>query len=196
MPGIFISYRRSDGAGQAGRLYEQLIETFHDGAVFMDVETIEPGLDFVEAIQRTVASCNVLLAVIGKDWVNASDASGKRRLSDRRDFVRLEISAALERGMKIRVIPLLVGGATMPSAAELPGALKALARRQAYEVRDARFRPDVENLVRKLLPLMPKSTLWRSSKRLQKERNDQPTVVINFVIHVHIGDGSDDDGRG
>ena len=90
--GIFISYRRDDSAGYAGRLYDRLSAHFGADRVFMDVEGIEPGTDFVDAIERAVASCRVLIVLIGDEWLNAKDTSGRRRLDDPHDFIRLETS--------------------------------------------------------------------------------------------------------
>ena len=131
MKGIFISYRRQDAAGYAGRLYDRLASHFGAERVFMDVEGIEPGLDFVEALERAVASCEVLIVIIGAGWL-ATDNAGKRRLDDPKDFVRIETAAALAR--HIRVVPVLVDGAVMPRAEELPADLAPLARRQAVEL--------------------------------------------------------------
>ena len=94
MKGIFISYRREDSAGYAGRLYDRLAGHFGADRVFMDVEGIEPGVDFVDAIESAVASCEVLIVIIGNEWL-AADAAGKRRLDDPKDFVRIETAAAL-----------------------------------------------------------------------------------------------------
>lgn len=132
MNGIFISYRRDDAAGYAGRLYDRLAARFGAQRVFMDVEGIEPGTDFVDAIERAVGSCEVLIVIIGNDWLNAVDAMGQRRLDDPADFVRLEAAAALARN--IRVVPVLVEGAVMPRADQLPPELAPLARRQAVEL--------------------------------------------------------------
>jgi hypothetical protein len=101
--GVFISYRRQETSGMAGRIYDRLVDRFGDDRVFMDVDTIELGDDFVEVITRAVGSCDVLLAVVGPHWLTATDRDGRRRLDDPRDIVRLEIAAALERD--IRVIP-------------------------------------------------------------------------------------------
>ncbi|MET0682180.1 MAG: TIR domain-containing protein [Casimicrobiaceae bacterium] len=131
MKGIFISYRRQDAAGYAGRLYDRLVGHFGAERVFMDVEGIEPGLDFVDAIERAVASCEVLIVIIGLGWL-ATDNARKRRLDDPKDFVRIETAAALARD--IRVVPVLVDGAVMPRAEELPPDLAPLARRQAVEL--------------------------------------------------------------
>src|SRR6185503_11993481 len=103
MSRIFISYRRGDTSAYAGRIYDRLSERFGDKQVFMDVDTIEPGADFVEYIEDAVGSCDVLIAVIGRDWSSATNPDGSRRLEDPEDFVRLEVGAGLERD--VRVIP-------------------------------------------------------------------------------------------
>jgi hypothetical protein len=145
MPTIFVSYRRGMSSGWAGRLAETLRTHFGPTNVFMDIETIRPGVDFVEAISQAVESCNMLLAIIAPDWLQAETRSGERRLDDPQDFVRIELVSALSRG--IRVIPVLVGGATMPTADDLPGVLQALARRQAHELSDTRWDYDCQRLI-------------------------------------------------
>jgi formylglycine-generating enzyme required for sulfatase activity len=141
---IFLSYRRDDSGGYAGRLFDRLSQHFGRDNLFMDIATIDPGLDFVKAIQDAVGSCDVLLAVIGRQWLTSTDPLGHRRLDNPEDFVRLEITTALER--RIRVIPVLVGGASMPRSAELPDVLQPLTRRQALAVGD-HFHPDVDRLI-------------------------------------------------
>jgi len=141
---IFINYRREDSAGHAGRLLDHLRGRF-PGRVFMDIDTIEPGIDFVEVIEQAVGCCEVLIVLIGHDWLDARDADGRRRLDNPSDFVRLEIAAALERA--IRVIPVLVKGATMPRPEDLPPDLVKLTRRNAIELSDARFTFDVDRLI-------------------------------------------------
>ncbi len=141
MPRIFISYRRDDSSGHTGRIFDRLEGHFGQGQVFMDVGAIRPGLDFGEVVQEAVGVCDGLVAVIGRDWLQASDTSGARRLDDPADLVRLEIATALERD--IRVIPVLVQGAQMPLATDLPEGLTALARRNSIEVSDNRFRTDI-----------------------------------------------------
>ncbi len=148
MPKIFISYRRDDSASQAGRLYDRLEGHFGQGQVFMDVDAIKPGVNFVETVQQAIGECDGLVAVIGRDWLQVSDATGARRLDDPTDLVRLEIATALERG--IPVIPVLVQGAQMPRSTDLPDGLKELASRNALELSDARFRADVERLIEAL----------------------------------------------
>jgi len=134
---IFISYRREDTAYPAGWLFDRLTEHFDAGQVFKDVDSIELGDDFVEAISTAVGSCDVLLALIGDQWLTITDARGRRRLEDPDDFVRVEIEAALSRN--VRVIPILVDGASMPSANEIPPSLAGLVRRQALELSPSRF---------------------------------------------------------
>src|SRR4030095_11011979 len=124
MRAIFISYRREDAEGQTGRLFDDLARNFGEDSVFMDVAGIEPGRDFRRVIDEHVASCGVLLTMIGKSWVDAKDQSGRRRLDDASDFVRLETAAALKRD--IPVIPVMVQGAQMPRADQLPSDLAEL----------------------------------------------------------------------
>ena len=142
---IFISYRRGTSSAHAGRLADRLSAEFGGDYVFMDVDTIEPGADFVDYIEEAVGSCDVLIALIGGEWLECRDETGSRRLDDPEDFVRLEVGAGLERD--IRVVPVLVEGAVMPRAHELPEPLQRLARRNALEVTDTRWRHDVGRLI-------------------------------------------------
>ncbi|MGH9930520.1 MAG: SUMF1/EgtB/PvdO family nonheme iron enzyme [Pyrinomonadaceae bacterium] len=143
--GIFVSYRRDDCAGHAGRLYDTLVAHFGEDHIFMDVDTIEPGEDFVEVIESAVASCEVLIAVIGRQWLSRFGESA-RLLENPNDFVRMEVAAALKRD--IRVIPVMVQRATMPSPKDLPEDLLKLSSRNALELSDYRWQFDVEELVR------------------------------------------------
>ncbi|MEP7300614.1 MAG: CzcE family metal-binding protein [Caldimonas sp.] len=145
MRAIFISYRRDDTEGYAGRLFQDLREKFGKDAVFMDVAGIEPGRDFRRVIEQQVASCGVLLAVIGKSWLTVADEKGKHRLDDPYDFVRLETASALKRD--IPVIPVLVQQAEMPRAEQLPDDLKDLAFRNSVELSHARWESDVDLLI-------------------------------------------------
>ena len=142
---VFISYRRDDSAGFAGRLADALEASLGEGSVFRDVDDIPPGEDFVAAIEQALASSAALLVVIGRHWLDATDAAGRRRLDQPQDFIRLEIQLALQRG--VRVIPVLVDRATMPSEDQLPSEIGALARRQAVELDDSRWSADVERLL-------------------------------------------------
>ena len=156
MRAIFISYRRDDAEGHAGRLFEDLADRFGTASVFMDVTGIEPGRDFRKVIEQQVASCGVLLAVIGKSWLTAADAEGRRRLDDPHDFVLLETATALKRD--IPVIPVLVHGARMPRAEQLPEALTDLAFRNSVELNHARWSSDVQLLITALLPYVDASS--------------------------------------
>ena len=145
MARIFISYRREDSGASAGRLHDRLREHFGRDNVFMDVDTIEPGLDFIEVIERTVASCDVLIALIGRQWLVLTDADGQRQLDHPEDFVRREIATALQRN--IRVIPALIQDTPMPRATQLPENLQPLARRNSLELSDMHFHRDVDALI-------------------------------------------------
>lgn len=143
--GIFISYRRQDEPNFAGRLSDRLTQHFGSSHVFMDVDSIELGLDFADVINGYLAKCEVLIAVIGKGWLNAADAQGRRRLDNVSDYVRLEVEAALTR--RIRVIPVIVEGAQVPQAEELPRSLESLARRNGIEMSHANFGSDTAKLI-------------------------------------------------
>ena len=143
--GIFVSYRRQETSHLAGRLSDRLADRFGEGQVFIDVDTIGPGVDFAGEISRAVASCKVLLAVIGPDWLSATDRRGRRRLDDPDDIVRLEIEAALARG--VLVIPILAEAAVMPDREDLPDSLAGLTRHNALRVRHESFRYDSGLLV-------------------------------------------------
>lgn len=136
---IFISYRRLDSEGQAGRLFDGLVERFGADSVFMDVEKIRPGDDFRHAIESSVSSCNVLLALIGPAWLDSF------RVDDPQDYLRLEIASALRRG--IPVIPVLLRETGMPRADQLPQDLAELAYRQAVALRHQSWDTDVQELI-------------------------------------------------
>src|SRR5258707_6025204 len=134
---IFISYRRDDTEGETGRLFDDLVGSFGEASVFMDVAGINPGMDFRKAIDDNVANCGVLLAIIGPAWCSIKNADGARRLDDPNDFVRLEIGSALAR--EIAVIPVLVHDAKMPHPEDLPENLKDLAFRNSVEITHTRW---------------------------------------------------------
>jgi hypothetical protein len=148
MQAIFISYRRDDSEGQAGRLFDDLVRRFGSDRVFMDVAGIQPGLDFRKIIDNTVTSCGVLLALIGPHWLDAKDEAGNPRLDNPSDFVRLETAVALKRD--IPVIPVLVQGARMPRPEQLPEELRDLVYRNSSELTHARWDSDVEVLTKAL----------------------------------------------
>lgn len=181
---IFISYRRADSAGYAGRIYDRLVAHFGEDAIFMDVDTIEGGVDFVKVLEDAVQSCDVLIALIGRQWLNIKDKGGKRRLDNPEDFVRIEIATALKRN--IRVIPVLVDGIDMPQATELPESLKLLARRNALQVNHHAFNPDVYRLIEdsesalnsaEESKIMKVQTLKAAKERIEREATEKVDVV-------------------
>lgn len=144
---IFISYRRQIDAALAGRISDLLAHE-DEFDIFMDVDAILLGADFVKAINEEVAKSNVLIAVIGRDWLDTRDEAGDRRLDDPNDFVRLGIAAALQR--QIPVVPILVDGAKIPKPEQLPENLQQLVRRNALDLRNASFKADMGRLVQEL----------------------------------------------
>lgn len=154
---IFISYRRADSAGWAGRLHGDLRDRFGADRVFRDV-AIAPGVDFRHHIESVMDDCEVLLAVIGPRWATITGPSGRPRLEAPDDLVRLEIERALTRP-DVRVIPVLVEGAAMPAADDLPEGLRPLTRRNALEVTDLRWEYDVDRLCEYLHAVLGESTV-------------------------------------
>ena len=144
-PKVFISYRRSESGGHAGRLYDAMAARFGERNVFMDV-ALQPGVDFVERITAAVSACHVLLVVMGPDWARAAPGAARPRIADPDDFVRLEVATALRRS-DVTVIPVLVEEAEMPNRDALPEDLRALTRRNAVELSDVRWRSDVGRLL-------------------------------------------------
>jgi tetratricopeptide (TPR) repeat protein len=146
---IFISYRRADSAPYSGRLRDALAAHFHDASVFFDVSSIDAGATFTNAIVDAMALADVVVVVIGPNWVTASspDGTGRttHRLDDALDTVRNEIRAALDREREI--VPVLVGGATMPRREQLPDELKPIATRNAFRLSDDQWADDVERLI-------------------------------------------------
>ena len=156
MAGIFICYRREDAAGWAGRLHADLQAGLPGVNIFRDIDDIPPGVKYSAYIANAVGSCDVLIALIGPQWLTAGTNAGARRLDDSDDFIRLEISAGLQRD--IRVIPALVGGAKLPAQADLPADIRPLVQRQAYELSDHRWATDCQKLVAALKPLVHPGT--------------------------------------
>ncbi len=163
MGAIFISYRRQDSAGYAGRLCDRLSQAFGADRVFMDVEDIPPGEDFAQAIEDRIARCSVVIAVVGPQWLSTL----KQRGAAPNDFVEHEIASALKR--EVRVIPVLVGGATMPGGADLPEPLVPFSRHQAVVLSDTGFADDVGRMIAAIRampgmkttrPLVRRPVLW------------------------------------
>ena len=145
---IFLSYRRTDVGGHAGRLTDALTRRLGAKSVFQDVTAIAPGQEFTVAIDRALDACDAVLAVIGPGWLTASTPQGNRRLTEPGDYVRTELARALER--KVRVVPVLVGGSSLPAATDLPDDLQGLLRRQGVVLHDETWHRDVDGLVRLL----------------------------------------------
>lgn len=180
-PKIFISYRRSESAAHAGRLSDQLSAHFGSQITFFDIESIAPGRDFVEAIEAAVSSCEIMLVLIGQQWLTCTNERG-RRLDDPKDFVRLEIAIALKRG--IRVIPVLVQGATMPREEDLPADVATLARRQAWEVSDLRWNHDVGKLIEKIAGDIPGSVRRSKPEPSLSSRAGSKKIPIGPLLAV------------
>jgi tetratricopeptide (TPR) repeat protein len=160
---VFISYRRDDAAGEAGRLADHLHKRFGAERVFLDIETIDPGTDFEEVLRRSLEETAAVLVVIGRQWLNITSVTGERRLDDPADFVRQEVEAALGRG--VPVVPVLVQGAALPRAEDLPASLARLAKRQTAILDHTEFHADAERLCDRLAPLFerPRGAWWPPS---------------------------------
>ena len=195
MAAVFICYRRQDAAGYAGRLRESLERRLGSGQIFRDVDTLNPGQDFVDAIEGRLRDCGALIALIGREWLDARDAAGRRRLDDPDDYVRMEIAAALQRP-GLLVVPVLVEGATMPSADELPDSIRALARRHAITLRDETWDTDMDRLASALgkacgepllIPPVPRRTTF--DRRIAIGAALLVLAIIARIVIPRIGGG-------
>jgi len=149
MSGVFISYRRHDSEGYAGRIFDRLRASFDDALVFRDVDGIPDGARFRDEIEKHLETCNVVLVIIGPSWLDDRDAAGRRRLDDPEDWVRIEVSTALSHD--VCVIPVTVGGASLPAARDLPDNLKSLVQFQRRDLRDGdTWNSDLELLIRRV----------------------------------------------
>src|SRR5829696_7648579 len=157
---VFLSYRRDDAGGHAGRLSDALSERLGAGSVFHDVTAIGPGLNFDHEIDRALDECDAVLALIGPAWLDAASSDGSRRLFASDDYVRRELARALTRDVPL--VPVLVGGARLPSEEELPDSIAALSQRQQVILQDESWHNDVNGLVRSLRrePLRPRRRRW------------------------------------
>lgn len=196
MSGIFVSYRRIDSAGHTGRLVDDLGEQLVGQALFRDIEAIEAGEDFVQALERAVGACSAMLVVIGPTWAKVAGPDGQPRLHQSGDFVRMEIEAALARD--VRVIPVLVSDAQMPTAADLPASMAPLLRRNAYSISDRRWRYDVDQLLdilekipgvaaRKRVPPSPPPGAPLPAQRAPATSMPTWTKVVLGVVAVFFG---------
>lgn len=174
MSTIFISYRRDDSGMGVGRIYDRLVDAFGEDSVFKDVDNIPPGSDFPAVLRDAVARCSVMLVVIGRSWLTIEDKSGRRRLDNPDDYVRIEVRSALQRADCI-VIPVLVDDAAMPGADALPDDLRPLVFRNATRVRnDPDFHRDVNGLIAELRSYLPDSP----------PPGDIPAAIERFYIAV------------
>ena len=148
-----------DTGGHAGRLYDALAEHFGPENVFMDIDAIDLGADFAGVINRAVSSCDVVIALIGRQWLTVADAEGRPRIEDPDDFVRLELESALARD--VYVVPTCVQGVEVPTADKLPSRLAPLAGRQGTELRDVAWRDDLKRLIRRLELLARERGKWK-----------------------------------
>jgi hypothetical protein len=173
---IFVSYRRVEAAYPASWLYEHLVARFGRDQVFKDVDSIDLGDDFAEAITTAVGTCAALLALIGPQWLTVADEAGNRRLDDPDDFVRLEIEAALER--RVRAIPILLDNATLPTAEQLPPSLGKLVGRQALQLSADRFEFDTGRLLRVLDKTVAEARATREAKERREYEANLPGVLV------------------
>jgi hypothetical protein len=177
---VFISYRREDTGPYAGRLYDRLRERFGAEHVFIDIDSIPLGDDFVNAIADKIAVCDVMIVLIGRRWLDSRDPAGQRMVDRVDDFVRLEIATALSRC--IRLVPVLIGETVMPSASELPDVISPLARRQALPISDFHFHQDVDRLIKAIAvtKLVHDQQLLKRHGRWRK----WATVIIGAALVV------------
>jgi hypothetical protein len=168
---IFINYRRGDDPGTTGRLFDRLQIAFGPEQLFLDIDSIAPGLDFVRILNERVAESDVVLAVIGKGWIDARDSDGARRLDDPHDFVLIEISSALAQGK--RVIPVLVGEAKMPRPNELPEAIRPLVTRNAVRLTYERFNTDTQGLIKALQKALEDIETARDAEAARRAQVDK-----------------------
>ena len=181
-PSLFISYRRNDSAGYSGRVHDRLQREFGRNLLFMDVESIPLGTNFIKVLGEDIAKCDALLAVIGPGWLDARDKNGHRRLGNPDDFVRIEIGTALKRG--IRVIPILLEGTQVPKADQLPDDLKELALRTGLDVRHASFNEDMERLIRELKGTLVMVSRTKKTSRKSRARNVLSRTSLGLAVAI------------
>ena len=177
---ILVSYRREDSAPYTGRIADRLREHFGPQNVFVDIDTVKPGQDFVEVLEKSVASCDALIAVIGKTWTSKLDSDDGSRLQRNDDWVRMEVATALKR--RIPVVPVLVGGAQMPKPHELPDDLLPLLRRQALEISDTRFHEDLNRLINALGQAIGDGTaVTPADRNIERSKSRRPRNIVGLV---------------
>jgi TIR domain len=185
-PKVFISYRRTSVAKHiAGRLSDRLSQRFKRASIFIDIDAIRPGRDFVEQLEKALSQCDVVLALIDSTWVNVADSSGARKLDDPNDYVVVELTTALRRG--IPVIPVLLEGAAMPQGKELPIPLQPLVRRQSVRLDYDSFTSDSESLMTTLEDILG-TTTSRGSYSAQVLSRSLPRFAlrIDLIRESHV----------
>jgi hypothetical protein len=195
-PGVFISYRREDAAGHAGRLYDWLTRRFGEHGVFIDVVAIEPGERWRDRIRAKLEACWAVLVVIGPQWLTPKDGTGRPRIWDPDDVLRYEVETALRRD-DVEVIPVLVEGARMPKSEDLPEELSELRERNAAELSDVRWRYDVgflgETLEKRHLPSGEQSERFRTLMRFLRD-GIVPAVLVGMAARWIVGEPNDVSG--
>jgi formylglycine-generating enzyme required for sulfatase activity len=186
--GVFICYRREETAFAARAIHDRVVQRLERENVFLDLDNIDLGVDWFNVLTDRVGACDALVAVIGTNWVSSVDKDNRRRIDDPDDFVRIEIEAALKRD--VRVIPVLVDGAAMPKASELPESLKGLARRQGTEVSPARFEADVEKLTIALGSILDERRRRDAAEAAPKVAETRRPVEAEAVRQPKENDGS------
>ena len=184
--GIFVSYRRDDTRQAAGRLADDLADRFGSAHIFRDIEGIDPGVEFAQALNQALETCAVMLVLIGPTWLDICDAQGRRRLDNPNDWIRQEIGTALRRG--IRVVPVLIDGAALPDEASLSDELKPLVRRQALELADTRWRGDLQRLVDTLakLPGLQRQATGPDSEPPKSRMKLWIGIVVGVLVLIEL----------
>lgn len=180
---VFIGYRRDDAGGTAGRIYDRLVDHFGRRHIFRDVDAIDAGVDFVATVRASIADARAMLVVMGPDWLRITDADGRIRLDDPADYVRTEVRLALAEP-DLRVIPVLVDGATMPAPDALPDDIRSLALRNAVEIRNTRFDDDVDHLIEQIGRAGVVRRLWRERRGVLVVASAMALAVSALVLRL------------
>ena len=187
-PDVFISYRRNDAAANAELIHDRLVNAIGKSYVFLDNEDMHPGVDFKKTIEKRLSSSQVVLAVVGPEWLTVTDKEGHRRLADPGDFVRRELEGALKRGDDVRLIPVLVHGASMPTVNELPESLAAFINRSNHIIRDTHIDEDIGTLIASILRIPVDPSLKPRRFRRQKILAAVSiTVLAFFAAWIELG---------
>jgi hypothetical protein len=176
---IFISYRREGSSGDAGRLRDYLKEVFGSDSVFID-SNIPVGVKFKDHLHDQLKSCRVFLAIIGRNWLNACDEHGHRRLDNADDWVRVEIASALDRD--IGVVPVIIDDADVPKSSDLPSDLKSLPEYQAFRVQNIQFERDSAALADKLREALGQDASTVNKERIMRDDEKLTKQKVEYLI--------------